>query len=145
MTKFTTAFNVGDIVTIRESAADSFGFAKEYCGKPLKVLDVIHSSISDQDLYIVSSSEPGQKALPFSVCDDWLDWYEEDATYETEIEDAGNVIIVRIYAKNGERRSLLTRAHGHVLHDGAYGYVQALSYALRRAQLSMMPPREEQA
>ena len=49
--------------------------------------------------------------------------------YHVEVDHADNVIIVRLLDANGNE---VARGHGHIIHDGALGIAQAVSYASRK-------------
>ena len=49
--------------------------------------------------------------------------------YSIEVDHADNVIIVRLLDANDNE---VARGHGHIIHDGALGIAQAVSYASRR-------------
>jgi hypothetical protein len=49
--------------------------------------------------------------------------------YHVEVDHADNVIIVRLLDANGNE---VARGHGHIIHEGAIGIAQAVSYASRR-------------
>lgn len=45
---------------------------------------------------------------------------------------SGNVAIVTMMAKQGEKEWVVARGHAHILHDGEVGMAQAVSFASRR-------------
>lgn len=49
--------------------------------------------------------------------------------YHVEIEQADTVIIVRLLDANDNE---VARGHGHIIHEGALGIAQAVSYASKR-------------
>jgi hypothetical protein len=58
---------------------------------------------------------------------------KEEYTVETEILE--NVVVVKILKseKDSSIREEVVRGHGHIIHEGDIGIVQALSYALKKA------------
>lgn len=56
---------------------------------------------------------------------------EEPKTYDFNITIENNVAAVEMHELCGKKKTFLTRGHGHILHDGAYGIAQAVSYALK--------------
>lgn len=44
----------------------------------------------------------------------------------------GNVAVATMIAKQGEKEWIYARGHAHIIHDGAVGMAQAVSYAARR-------------
>ena len=51
-------------------------------------------------------------------------------TWEAHID--GNVAVVTMIAKQGEKTWVYARGHAHILHDGEVGMAQAISFAARR-------------
>jgi hypothetical protein len=56
----------------------------------------------------------------------------EKKTYAYEFEYLDNVVVVRLYEIEGDKRTEIGRGHGHIIHSGAFGVAQAASYALKR-------------
>lgn len=63
----------------------------------------------------------------------YIDEPKEDYIVETEILE--NVVVVKILKseKDSSIREEVVRGHGHIIHEGDIGIVQALSYALKKA------------
>ena len=53
----------------------------------------------------------------------------ESPAYCCDVEIADNVVIVRLLDASGDE---IARGHGHIIHKGAIGIAQAVSYASRR-------------
>lgn len=54
--------------------------------------------------------------------------------YHIQVDYADNVIIVRLLDSQDNE---VARGHGHIIHDGALGIAQAVSYAARRVLYAM--------
>lgn len=54
---------------------------------------------------------------------------KQESAFRIEVEQADNVIIVRLLDANGNE---VARGHGHIIHEGALGIAQATSYASKR-------------
>lgn len=54
---------------------------------------------------------------------------KQESAFHIEVDHADNVIIVRLLDANDNE---VARGHGHIIHDGALGIAQAVSYASRR-------------
>lgn len=64
-----------------------------------------------------------------------------DYRFETCIE--GNVAVVAMVATQGEKTWIHARGHAHILHDGAVGLAQAISYASKRMFKSLDTKQEK--
>lgn len=64
-----------------------------------------------------------------------------DYRFETCIE--GNVAVVAMVATQGEKTWIHARGHAHILHDGAVGMAQAISYASKRMFESLDTKQEK--
>lgn len=53
---------------------------------------------------------------------------QEKFTFEIDIPEENNIVIVKMMADGKE----IARGHGHVIHQGALGIAQAMSYACKR-------------
>ena len=92
------------------------------------VCDIWHSLVQDKLMYAVDT-EGGSRGL-----------YREDQlepaplpieyTFSATVED--NVAVVCMIAQQGEKTWVYARGHAHILHDGAVGEAQAISYAAKR-------------
>ncbi len=61
-----------------------------------------------------------------------LEKEEELPIYNIMFEKAETVVIARLYeVKNGVGKEI-AKNHGHIIHDGKKGFVQAASYALKK-------------
>lgn len=86
----------------------------------------------------VLSSSTGNVYKCKSLVDNCYGFYEdiefdEENKYEHEITVEGNVAVVRLYeySANGTKREI-AKGHGHIIHDGAVGYAQAIGFAFNR-------------
>ena len=63
----------------------------------------------------------------------FLERAKENKTYRTETQCADNVIIAIVYEVSNLGEKEVCRGHAHIIHEGAEGFVQACSYAYKRA------------
>ena len=56
----------------------------------------------------------------------------------------GNVAVVTMIAKQGEKEWTYARGHAHIIHDGEVGMAQAISYAARRMFESLDTKQDKQ-
>ena len=56
----------------------------------------------------------------------------EKPTYTITLECLDNVVVARMIEVSATSAAEVNRAHGHIIHGGAFGVAQAASYALKR-------------
>lgn len=143
----THEFSIGDVVKIRDY--DSIPQDKKtktangdpslitprksaLCGKTVEIVDRLYSEQFGSYIYRVKEKDADRPSRS-EFTEDFLEPIDTTAAYTCEVVDGGNVIIVYIYEeRNGERKQI-AKGHGHVIHEGALGFAQALSYAMKRA------------
>lgn len=104
----------------------------QLCGKIVEIFDRIYSDKYDCFIYRVKEPDAAKPSTS-EFTEDLLEPVDMSVQYSCEVDDGGNVIIATIYEeRNGERKQI-AKGHGHVIHEGALGFTQALSYALKRA------------
>lgn len=92
------------------------------------IVDKMHSEKSGKTLYEVEFNIYGKKATKMCA-EDQLEVVEEiihDIDFKFEVAD--NVVICTAIEDGVE----IGRGHGHIIHEGRIGVVQASSYALKR-------------
>ena len=67
----------------------------------------------------------------------FLERVKPTITYRTETQLADNVVIAIVYEVRELCEKEICRGHAHIIHDGAEGFVQACSYAYKRALQSI--------
>lgn len=124
-----TKFQIGDRVKIP---------SKSLCIGT--VSDIWHSLAQDKLMYAVDI-EGGSRGLyaenqlepaPLPI----------EYTFSTTIED--NVAVVCMIAHQGDKTWVQARGHAHILHDGAVGLAQAVSYASKRMFESLDTAQDKQ-
>lgn len=92
------------------------------------VSDIWHSLAQKKSMYAVNT-EDGRTGL---YAEDQLEPapIPIEYTWSTTVEN--NVAVVCMIAKQGEKTWVHARGHAHILHDGAVGEAQAVSYAAKR-------------
>jgi DNA-binding XRE family transcriptional regulator len=117
-TTCTTKFQIGDRVII-PAKAETIGI----------VTDIWASMAQNRTMYEVAYESNGTKGL---YAEEQLELapIPTDYTFETKID--GNVAVVAMIAKQGEKTWCYARGHAHILHDGEVGMAQAVSFAARR-------------
>ena len=122
------SFNIGDPV-IKKSKF----FGEKEIGT---IVDKMYSEVDRKFIYKVRFE---RSKIPFIFNEEELELYEEDVKadvhYIVETEILENVAVVKILKReeNSTVREEIVRGHGHIIHEGDVGIVQALSYALKKA------------
>ena len=100
------------------------------CGKSGTICDRLYSDA--YGCYVYSIVFDGQ-SIPSnaSYTEDALD-PAETKSWRMDITEQDGVVIATLYERSGESERRMAFGHGHIFHDGIYGYVQAASYAVRR-------------
>ena len=127
------SFNIGDVVI--EKAV----FTKTPANKGT-IVDKMYSEADSKFIYKVYF----EKDRIYLFCNEEdLELCEEivkaDVNYTVEAEILENVAVVKIFKSEKDSLVLeeIARGHGHIIHEGDIGVVQALSYGLKKAYEKM--------
>lgn len=112
-----TKFQIGDRVKI-PAKGNNIG----------TVCDIWHSLVQSKLMYAVDT-EGGHRGL---YAEDQLEPAPIPVDYSFEAHVEGNVAVVTMIATQGEKTWIYARGHAHILHDGAVGMAQAVSFAAKR-------------
>lgn len=104
------------------------------------VCDIWHSLIQDKLMYAVDV-EGGSRGL---YAEDQLEPAPLPIEYSFTATCEGNVAVVCMMAKQGEKTWVYARGHAHILHDGEVGMAQAISYAGKRMFEALDKKQENQ-
>ena len=115
-----TKFQIGDRVKI-PAKAETIGI----------VTDIWSIMAQSRTMYEVAYESNGTKGL---YAENQLDLAPIPIEYrwEANIAAGGNVAVVTMHAKQGDKEWVYARGHAHILHDGEVGMAQAVSFAARR-------------
>ena len=113
-----TKFQIGDRVII-PSKANKVGIVSDIWASMAKAT-VMYAVDNEDDGYCGMYSEHQLKLEPLPI----------DYTFEAHID--GNVAVATMIATQGDKTWIYARGHAHIIHDGAIGLAQAVSYASRR-------------
>lgn len=113
-----TKFQIGDRVII-PSKANKVGIVSDIWSSLAKQ-SVMYAVENETDGYCGMYNEFQLKLEPLPI----------DYSFEAHID--GNVAVVTMNATQGEKTWVYARGHAHIIHDGAVGMAQAISYAARR-------------
>ena len=111
-------FQIGDRVII-PSKANKVGIVSDIWASMAKAT-VMYAVENEDDGYCGMYSEHQLKLEPLPI----------DYRFEAHID--GNVAVVTMIATQGEKTWIYARGHAHIIHDGAVGMAQSISYASRR-------------
>ena len=114
----TTKFQIGDRVKI-PAKAETIGI----------VTDIWSSLAQSRTMYEVAYESNGTKGL-YAEAQLELAPLPTEYTFGAYID--GNVAVAVMNAKQGEKEWIFARGHAHIIHDGAVGLAQAISFAARR-------------
>jgi hypothetical protein len=92
------------------------------------IKDIWSSTATASTMYAVSLND-GRLAL---YSENQLDNAPIPIVYSFEVRIDGNVAVATMLATQGDKTSVYARGHAHILHDGAVGMAQAVSYASKR-------------
>lgn len=113
-------FNIGDKVVCH---------SYRHAGKTGVVVDRMTSEVKGT-VYTVKMDGSSRE---LTMQEDLLDLIVEEQKYTAEVDFEDNVVVVRICAMRNGKKTEVAKGHGHILHDGVYGFGQAVSYAAKRA------------
>lgn len=115
-------FNIGDDVRIPRTNESGV------------ITDRMFSEAKEQFLYSIKPHDGGRT---FIRKEDDLEPFNTPAEYKIDVEIEDNVVIVVAYEIRSGIKTEVFRGHGHIMHDGAIGIAQALSYAAKRGLASI--------
>ena len=92
------------------------------------IVDIWHSLVQDKMVYAVET-ECGSRGM---YSENQLEPAPLPITYSFEAYIDGNVAVSIMKAHQGDKSWVHARGHAHIIHDGAVGMAQAVSYASRR-------------
>lgn len=98
------------------------------------VEDKLYSNKSDDYMYIVKFDGGKECYRPLYA----NELVFEQGTYRYEVKPAGKDVVVAIlYETVGDVEREIGRGHGHIMHQGAIGFAQAASYAMKKVYVNM--------
>lgn len=121
-------FKIGDLVRVVNNVGT--------------IEDIFRSEANRGDLYSVMLDETST-ATVWRESD--LEEYKDIVSYNYEIECLENIVLVRLYECRDDSKTEIARGHGHIIHEGALGVVQAASYALKRIFFDIKNREDEYA
>ena len=136
MTNNNYYYDVGDRVKIKPyedipTESRSKGMAR-LCGKVGTITDKLFSEFLDEFVYIVHFDDMKIPSKKLWTEDCFWMLVEQPTTYRYEFEFLNDVVIAKFIETKGDTETELGRGHGHMIHEGALGYAQAASYALKK-------------
>lgn len=98
------------------------------------IADKMYSEATDRHLYSVKIDGNDFVSAHFYTEDDLELFVEEDkVSYSVDTQVLENIVVGIIYEVRGDEYTEVTRGHGHIIHEGAFGIAQATSYAYKKA------------
>lgn len=134
----THKFSIGDRVRVKPYAdlpddVRTKG-ASALCGQDGEIVDIIYSN-ANHKLYYVLQFDGYSRPSTKMFTEDSIDFIPEEVkpTYRYDFSFLENVVVASLIEIDGDgNETELAKAHGHHLHDGAYGIAQAASRALKK-------------
>ena len=114
----TTKFQLGDRVKIPAKTL-TIGIVR----------DIWHSLLQGKMMYAVENEQTGTTGL---YNENQLEPAPLPISYTFNVTVEDNVAVVCMIAHQGDKTWVQARGHAHILHDGAVGEAQAVSYASKR-------------
>lgn len=123
-------FHIGDKVKIKTFDNMPDGFKSRAMGKLCESEAVIVDKLASEDIgktvyFLKLDGKDTVSYVPFA--EDCFEKIDAKGVYEFEVNVLDNIVIVRLL-KDGEE---VKKNHGHIIHDGDLGVIQAASYALK--------------
>lgn len=132
-------YNIGERVRIRaydDIPADirNKGMARN-CGKDRETVDKLWSAAKDRMCYHIRLDGMNviSNVLYTEGMFDRISDLLAKVTYEWEFDYLENVVVARCYELTEDSKTEIARGHGHIIHEGAPGIVQASAYAVKKA------------
>jgi hypothetical protein len=95
------------------------------------IIDKMFSQAKDCFIYIVKPDDSNCRT--HMRREEELEPFSKPKEYKIDTQVADGVVIVVLYEIENGQEYEVCRGHGHIIHEGAEGIAQALSYASKRA------------
>jgi hypothetical protein len=130
-------FNIGDVVIIKEykdvpEEHRTQGMAR-LSGERGTIIDRMFSEANNCYVYTIkfdnfeAVSHKKWRSEHLSL------WVEKKITYRLDMDVADNVVIAILIEQSEDgSETEIARNHAHIIHEGVFGIVQALSYATKK-------------
>ena len=112
-------FEIGNKVLVKDTAERG------------TITDKMFSEGRNIFVYIVKPEDGGRSIMRDE--DELEEVVEETVEYDIQTEVSEGVVIFSIIEIKGNKRTLVTRGHGHMLRNDLLGVAQAASFAAKRA------------
>lgn len=127
-------FKVGDRITVKQYAdipkMHKSRAVGKLCGRSGKIINVLMDA-NGEALYIIHLDGYAAESKKLWSGDCLIN--EVTAQYSWTFEVLDNVVVGVMFETVGNRKTEITRGHGHLIHEGSVGIAQAASYALKKA------------
>lgn len=127
-------FKVGDRITVKQYAdipkPHKTRAVGRLCGRSGKITNVL-TDANGEALYIIHLDGYAVESKKFWSGDCLIN--EVPAQYSWTFEVLDTVVVGAMFETVGNRKTEITRGHGHIIHEGSVGIAQAASYALKKA------------
>ena len=114
------AYNIGDKVSVVN-------------GGEAVITDRMYSERADKYLYSIKHIGRQEEQDELYDDDELKPFIEEKVEYDLKLEISEGVVIFSAIEIKGDKRTLVSRGHGHMLRKDLVGVLQAASWAARKA------------
>jgi hypothetical protein len=130
-------FNIGDVVIVKDyldvpEDLRTNGMAR-LSGERGTIMDKLYSGANDCYVYTIqfdSFAEISKKHWRAEHLDKYV---EKKVSYRLDMDVADNVVIAILIEQSEDgSETEIARNHAHIIHEGVFGIVQALSYATKK-------------
>lgn len=129
-------FKIGDRVKVKEYASIPEAYrtkgAARLSGEVGTVVDKLYSEGAGCFIYRVHFDGYDRPSNKMWTEHQLYILLEIPTEYKFEFEYLDNVVVAVFYEVKGDTKTEIGRGHGHIIHEGALGIVQAASYGLKK-------------
>ena len=102
-------------------------------GEAGMIIDRMYSEAEKDYYYSVKLDNRGEDDNGELYTADEIRIVEDKTEYSVETEILSNVCVAKVFKKKDGKMQEVSRGHGHIIHEGDLGILQALSYAFKKA------------
>lgn len=98
------------------------------------ITDRMYSEIKKEYYYTVKLEDADFETCILCKADELQEFQDRsNGNYIAQAEILDNICIAVVYKVDGVNKEEISRGHGHIIHEGEIGVLQALSYAFKKA------------
>ena len=97
------------------------------------IIDRMYSEVEKEYYYSVKLDSRGEDEGGQLYLADEIEIVEDKVEYNVETEILPNVCVIKVFKTVDGKKEEVSRGHGHIIHEGDLGVLQALSYGFKKA------------